>query len=474
MQLKKNELLKITFYAVLALAIFSGNAGVQRFLPSFEFDIQLKYIFLAASIFLSFFLERSSERSYPGIFKYFLGFLISLWLYVLISGLMRQDYATDDIIFEILFIIISVMLVYLHVSSKDEMERFVSIIIGVGFVILLVSQLLRMGAGVNILTNITSSRILIVSLACAFFKSMNLRDKYYFWAYFPLPVLGYEFISNSLKMNLISTSFVVVLCALFYFIIGRYFRVVSFLALFFAGVLFGVALNADSNLRSRVVAFQQGATIEGLTASTPGAVIVAAKEKGPAFDITQLIKVPEVRYPDLESLEYYQLAKEKCDEVSINIYCPSRVLILFGKYKVLDVTERLRFWAHSIDLFFKNPVFGVGRGGYKIQLFYNGDGNPRVIEYHYPHNVMFEYLSMYGFVGYFLMIVTLIVSGFIYLKATIRDKSKFGFIVLYLALLMASMMGGTLFDIRYIYVFAAMLTPSLSPRWDRNQVIGDR
>lgn len=240
-----------------------------------------------------------------------------------------------------------------------------------------------------------------------------------------------------------------------------------FLAVFFGAAFFGMMLNADSNLKSRVLAFQKGATIEGVTTPASGKTALEPKKKTVPFDFAQVMRVPEEFDPDIESIAYYNLAKEKCDAVSVIRYCYNRVVILFGKYKVLDVTERLRFWARSVDLFLESPMFGVGRGGYDIQLFYNGDGNPRVIEYYYPHNVMFEYLSMYGFVGYMLMIITLIIAGVVYLKATLLDRRKFSFLMLYLVMVLASMMGGTLFDIRYVYVFAAMLMPVFGAGSDR-------
>lgn len=390
-----------------------------------------------------------------------------LWVFLSLSGLIRQDYDVDDTILELLFIIVSVVLISRVVLTTQNIAEFASAALAVGLIVLAASQVLRMGAGVNILTNITSSRILLVSLACAFFISMNSKSKYYYLSYVPLPVFGYEFISNSLKMNLITTSLIIVSCSIFYLIAGKYIRLLSFLAIFFAGAFFGMTLNADSNLKSRVLAFQKGAAVEGVTTSTSGTVGLEAKRKTAPFSLGKIIQVPEEIDPDLESYAYYDLAKEKCDAVSVNKYCYRRVLILFGRYKVLDVTERLRFWAHSIDLFEDNPLFGVGRGGYKIQLFYNGDGNPRVIEYYYPHNIMFEYLSMYGFVGYMLMTISLLMAGFVYLKATILDRRKFSFLMLYLVMLMASMMGGTLFDIRYVYVFAAMLLPVLGAGSDR-------
>lgn len=151
----------------------------------------------------------------------------------------------------------------------------------------------------------------------------------------------------------------------------------------------------------------------------------------------------------LAEQQMQDIAEALCKDAVKYEFCVSDEVVL------TDSTQRLRMWLYSLELFRSNPVVGVGREGYRLTLFYAGDGNPRVETYTYAHNVLFEYAAMYGLAGLLALALAFAVAAGTYVRAAFSAHAVAVLLALALSLLMSAMTGGNLFDIRYIFVLAA-------------------
>ena len=101
---------------------------------------------------------------------------------------------------------------------------------------------------------------------------------------------------------------------------------------------------------------------------------------------------------------------------------------------------RLDLWGHAMDLFKKNPILGVGWGGFKFTV-------PETYHYRDTHNLYLKTLSEQGIVGLLLLLVIFLLalrSGQKLFKTAITPFQKglgFGFLGCVVAFIITNMFG---------------------------------
>ncbi len=78
--------------------------------------------------------------------------------------------------------------------------------------------------------------------------------------------------------------------------------------------------------------------------------------------------------------------------------------------------QRLEMWRISLDIWSRNPVLGSGIGDFRHDVIdLRGDGEALLVgDFSHAHSIYFEYLSMTGILGFFSMLLAVLVLPFRY------------------------------------------------------------
>ncbi len=132
-----------------------------------------------------------------------------------------------------------------------------------------------------------------------------------------------------------------------------------------------------------------------------------------------------------------------------------------GKYRILltsvvntSVQQRLYMWQDAINVFFANPVFGAGTGGFgknMSQFFVNA----------YPHNIFLEIGSEHGIIGlafFLLMLFMVIKYGIRLYRASGVNRQFVGLIFSLLVFSLSNaMFSGNLAGNSPVFLFSALI-----------------
>lgn len=335
------------------------------------------------------------------------------------------DWWADVAVADSLFIVALSYLAFLAVRQIQDLDDFMLLTALVGAGVLAGDYLVRVTYGAVLVTNISTARISLVVATAVFF--LILRGKHLIGAFAVLGVCAFATFSNSLKMSILASGLLLLISVGLVVYQRRFLHSAIVVALIFAGAAAASHVGESRHLGNRIKNFAETSTYVGESTVVP----------------VETAKTEVESKPETESL---------CDRSANYEFCVSDVIVF------RDSTQRLRMWLHAFELFRSSPAIGVGRGGYELGLFYNGDGNPRVVTYTYPHNLIIEYVTMYGLVGLVTLTLAFAVVAGTYVRAALSVYATGVFMALALALLLSAMTGGTLFDVRYIFVFAAALS----------------
>jgi len=416
--------LRLATLLFITLAMLVGQAGLQRFFPASPADIDLKHLFLAVAAMLLMVRHGQGLEVAPARAPAVVWAVLGLSAVTFALSAVHGDWWADDAVADSVFIVALSYLAFLAIRQMRDLEDFMLLTALVGAGVLAGDYLARVAYGAVLVTNISTARISLVAVAAVMF--LILRGRYLTIAFVLLFVCSFATFSNSLKMGILAAGLLLILS--FGLIVYQRKFLHSFLAvvLVLAGAVAVKLMGGTEQLANRMSHFAQSTAVVGV-------------HREDAID--NAIPLAEQQMQDI--------AEALCKDAVKYEFCVSDEVVL------TDSTQRLRMWLYSLELFRSNPVVGVGREGYRLTLFYAGDGNPRVETYTYAHNVLFEYAAMYGLAGLLALALAFAVAAGTYVRAAFSAHAVAVLLALALSLLMSAMTGGNLFDIRYIFVLAA-------------------
>lgn len=415
-------MLRLATLLFITLAMLVGQAGLQRFFPASPADIDLKHLFLAVAAMLLMVRHGQGLEVAPARAPAVVWAVLGLSAVTFALSAVHGDWWADVAVADSLFIVVLSYLAFVAVRQIQDLDDFMLLTALVGAGVLAGDYLARVSYGAVFVTNISTARISLVALAAAMF--LILRERYRTSAFVLLFVCSFATFSNSLKMGILASGLLLVLAVGMVLYQRKVLNAALVVALIIAGAAAASFAGESRHLGNRIKNFAQTSTYVG-----------------------------EIREETIEIVTPEEMeSKSLCEDSANYEFCISDVIVF------RDSTQRVRMWLHAFGLFRSNPLIGVGRGGYELGLFYAGDGYPRVVTYTYPHNLIIEYVVMYGLVGLLALALALAVTAGAYVRAAISAQETTVFIALALALLLSAMTGGTLFDVRYLFVFAAALS----------------
>ncbi len=133
-----------------------------------------------------------------------------------------------------------------------------------------------------------------------------------------------------------------------------------------------------------------------------------------------------------------------------------------------DTTERVRLWAHAVKLFVSAPIIGSGPDTYSIAITIEYSSNLIFEEityiYSYPHNIFLQSLVDGGVISFSIFSLSLFACAVVFGRATHQNAAYGALFAVLAAMLLAGMFGGNLYDVRYIWLFAAAVAAANTSR----------
>jgi hypothetical protein len=424
---------------LIALSFLSGQFTLRKLGIGQLGNLKLHSVFLAIAIVL-FLISKTKSHFKSNIFENrSIKLLLLLIFFVILNGYVNFGVFLNPEAFDLSYIVLFFILVFYHIETHEKLSNLIFMFLTCSVIILCSEYYIF--RDLRIVTNISTSRINIFLLILSLFAISS--KKYPNILYFIISLSCFFILENSLKMNFITSALAIFFSLIAAFFIERRAIFAKLLLSLLLGAALAISVGASSHLLSRF------SKVFGVP---PGAGDYAYAETWAGLDGKET-----------------RSSAEMCSGSDTYDYCVSSEIKIFNKYEVNDKTERLRLWSRAVDLIPKNVWFGSGYDGYRIDLYYAGDGYPRVITYSYPHNVLLQYAVQYGIMGFSILLFIFIYTIYLEYKAALSNPSNVYILIGLFSFLLASMTGGDLFDIRYIFFFAATAPLRTTKRIEQGQ-----
>ena len=432
-----NERLNLLALACLACAIIVGQAdlakliGQKAYLP----DLSIRTYFLSlSSIVTALYLYRNYKYCVPSA-----AFVVIVAPVLVLAAFISLNFLQDDkailawsILADFCIILVCCVVVYLNVPDEGALKKFLWLLVLASICADISDVAVSFFRGSGVFTSITASRINFVGVACAYFLVFFEVNRRSIYAACVLVLVSFFFMlmSSSKTGVLVSVLSLGVIC-FFLSVLGRWrgVLIVIILALLSAcGFwLSGSAHRtgerfADAFGRGTLAAGSQVDGVNGALQSSGGNIVPDLKGRTPLG-------------------QYVTVGSER---------------ICF-----VDRTERVQLWSYAISLFLKAPLSGVGFDGYRLLIPHTYDTEVAYFEYRYPHNILLDYLAKAGIVGFGIVLISILACASIYAKAVLYDYRYIFISGIFIFMFLVSMTGGDLYDVRYIWIFAAALAGAL-------------
>lgn len=408
-----------------ALLIFSGQLALGRFMPALNhsYDIKLStaialIIIAIVTIRKNLFLDNNKSKALPLLV---LGCSIGLIILGMSIDASQDRAFQAQYNFDLLKIGLICLLIWVCIDSKKDFLFFLNIICIASIVILLIDYEIWKIFKLIFISELSKSRIIIFGLGSAvflFFIEQKIKN-------FILIILATFFLlSCSLKIGFIAF----ILFVMFVFsacLINKRYRIsLQFLIAILIGVIAAYSLGGTDALVSRANNLELGISQSSAT-------------------YKQSLKLNDKNFKD-------DGIKNLCSESSNYQFCIS------NEYVIKDSTERLRLWSHAAQLILSHPYFGVGDEGYRISLAYGNEPDIKISNYSYPHNLFLNIAVQFGIL-YTAIVILIVYLSFIKSASIAKIYIEVNCLIgMGLAILASSMVGGDIFDARYIFLMIVL------------------
>lgn len=438
------ERLNLLALACLACAIIVGQANLSKLIGQRAYlpDLSIRTYFLSLSaIVTAFYLYRNYKNGIPSA-----AFVVVVAPILVLSAFISLNFLQDDkavfawsILADFCVILFCCIVVYLNIADEGGLKKFLWLLIFASIFADISDIVVGFFRGSGVFTSITASRINFVGVACAYFlvfcevKRRNIAS-----ACILVLISFFFMLMSSSKTAILVSVFSLGIICFFLFVLGRWRGVLVVTALALLSACgFWVSGSAHRTGERFADAFGRGTLEAGREIDGVSGGVLADSEalQSGGGNIV----------PDLKGLT------------------PLGQDVTVGSERIcfVDRTERVQLWSHAISLFLKAPLSGVGFDGYRLVIPHTYDKKVEYFEYRYPHNLLLDYLAKAGIVGFGIVVISILACASIYAKAVLCDYRYIFISGIFIFMFLVSMTGGDLYDVRYIWIFAAALTGAL-------------